>query len=198
MSVGGFERFAKTAEELIAAPDIDIIHICTPNHEHLPALRLAIAANKHIYVDKPVVATLPEADELEELLPPYRSVAQVALQNRFLPATMKAKQLVDQGFLGPITQFRGLYLHSGNVDANRPGSWKLTAAASGGVIRDLGAHIIDMLEWLVGPFSAINCTSRIWAAQRPRPAPARSDDGHRYRRRRRHARADGRRRDRNR
>ena len=164
---GDFQRCTTDPLELINAPDIDIVHICTPNHLHITALRAAVAAGKHVYVDKPVTASLAEADELARLLPAYRGVAQVALQYRFFPATLKARQLAGQGFLGPITHFRGAYLHSGSVDPAKPVNWKSTAAAGGGVIRDLGSHILDLLWWLIGPFDRVCCTSRIWSAQRP-------------------------------
>ena len=164
---GGFERCTDSFEELINAADVDIIHICTPNSEHMPALRAAIAAGKHIYVEKPVTASLAEADELETLLPGYDGKAQTVLQNRFFPATLRAKQLVDEGFLGPVTHFRAAYLHSGSVDPNKAVNWKSTAAAGGGVIRDLGVHILDLLWWLIGPFESACCTSRIWSPQRP-------------------------------
>jgi predicted dehydrogenase len=103
---GGFERFTADPDEVIHAPDVDIVHICTPNTAHMPALRSAIAAGKHIYIDKPVTASLAEADELAELLKGYRGVAQVAMQNRFLPAVLKARRLIEEGFLGPVTHFR--------------------------------------------------------------------------------------------
>jgi len=164
---GGFQRCTTSAEDLINADDVDLVHVCTPNSEHMPALRAAIAAGKHVYVDKPVTASLPEADELEELLGGYRGKAQVALQCRFFPATMKARQLVEEGFLGPVTHFRAVYLHSGSVDPNTAVNWKSTAAAGGGAIRDLGVHILDLLWWLIGPFQSAHCVSRIWARQRP-------------------------------
>lgn len=166
---GGFERVAATPEQLIKSPDIDIVHICTPNDQHLPALRLALAANKHIYIDKPVTASLAEADALEPLLQTYRGIAQVALQYRCFPATLRARQLVEQGFFGRITHFRAAYLHSGSLDENRPASWKFLNAAGGGVIRDLGPHVLDLLDWLIGPFTEVYCHSRIWASQRPHP-----------------------------
>jgi len=164
---GGFERYTTDAEELIRADDVDVVHVCTPNRQHFRALAAAITAGKHIYVDKPVVADLEEADRLSAMLPAYRGTAQVALQYRFLPATLRAKQLVEEGFLGPITHFRGAYLHSGSVDPEKPVNWKSTAAAGGGVIRDLGSHVLDLLWWLIGPFEAVNCISRIWTAERP-------------------------------
>ena len=117
--------------------------------------------------DKPVTANLAEADELEGLLKNYRATAQVALQYRFYPATIRAKRLVEEGFLGPLTHFRGAYLHSGSVDPERPVNWKSTAAAGGGVIRDLSSHVLDLLWWLIGPFESVHCASRIWAAERP-------------------------------
>ncbi|MFB3892826.1 MAG: Gfo/Idh/MocA family oxidoreductase, partial [Phycisphaerae bacterium] len=164
---GGFERAAESVEDLVSDPTVDIVHICTPNSQHIAALRAAIAAGKHIYCDKPVTGSLAEADELAGLLPAYKGVAQVACQYRFFPATLKARQLVEQGFLGPVTHFRASYLHSGSVDPNKAVNWKSTAAAGGGVIRDLGIHIIDLLWWLIGPFASASCTSRIWSPRRP-------------------------------
>jgi len=164
---GGFERTARSFEEVIADPEVDVVHICTPNAEHMPALRAAIAAGKHIYVDKPVTAGVAEADELESLLPGYTGKAQVALQYRFFPATLHAKQLIEAGFVGPVTHFRACYLHSGSVDPDKAVNWKSTAAAGGGVIRDLGIHVLDLLWWLTGPFQRAACVSRIWSPRRP-------------------------------
>jgi predicted dehydrogenase len=164
---GGFERFTTSAEEAILAADVDIVHICTPNHLHWPSLEIAIAAGKHIYVEKPLTATLAEAERVERLLATYRGVGQVVLHNRFFPATLKARQLVEEGFLGPVTHFRAAYLHAGSIDPDAPVNWKSTAAAGGGVVRDLGSHVLDMVNWLIGPLTAVHCISRIWSPQRP-------------------------------
>ncbi len=165
--IGGFARWTLDPLEVIEAEDVDIVHICTPNHLHFEQLRAAIAAGKHIYCDKPVTSNLEEADKLEALLPDYTGTAQVALQYRFFPATMRARQLVEEGFVGPVTHFRASYLHSGSVDPDKPVNWKSTAAAGGGVIRDLGPHILDVLWWLIGPFESVHCAGRIWASERP-------------------------------
>jgi predicted dehydrogenase len=164
---GGFDRATANFMEVINADDVDIIHICTPNHEHMPALRAAIAKDKHIYVEKPVTANLTEADELEKLLKGYKGKAQTVFQNRFFTATLRAKQLIEEGFIGPVTHFRAAYLHGGSVDPDKAVNWKSTAAAGGGVIRDLGIHILDLLWWLVGPFESALCNSRVWSPKRP-------------------------------
>ena len=166
-AAGGFERWTTDLREVIEADDVDIVHICTPNHLHIDALASSIRAGKHIYVDKPVTACLGEADKLMGLLDGYQGVAQVALQNRFFPATIRARQLIEEGFVGPVTHFRAAYLHGGSVDPNKAVDWKSTAAAGGGAIRDLGSHILDLLWWLIGPFEEVCCASRIWSPERP-------------------------------
>ena len=73
--MGGFDRCTTDPLEVIDDKEVDIVHICTPNSEHMPALRAAIAAGKHVYVDKPVTASLSEAEELAGLLDDYEGVA---------------------------------------------------------------------------------------------------------------------------
>ena len=73
-------------------------------------------AGKHIYCEKPVTANLDQAREIEGALPGYRGTHQMCLQNRFFPATLRAKQLMGEGLLGQILSFRASYLHSGSAD----------------------------------------------------------------------------------
>jgi len=155
-------------------PEIDIVHVCTPNHLHKDALLSAMQHQKHIYCDKPLVASAAEADEIGAALKTYRGIAQMTFQNRFFPATMRAKQLVGDGALGEILEFRACYLHGGSADPHAPLKWKLSAAAGGGVIADLASHVLDLVDWLIGPFAAVSAATRIAYPQRPSPAdPAR-------------------------
>ena len=124
---GGFKRCTTDMMDVIKAGDVDIVHISTPNQLHFRALSAALEAGKHIYIDKPVTANLQEADQIATVLAQYQGTAQVVFQYRFFPATLRAKELVDEGFLGPITHFRAAYLHSGSVEPNKP----LAVASSG-------------------------------------------------------------------
>lgn len=148
-------------------PAIDIVHICTPNHLHKEALLSALQHQKHIYCDKPLVATMHEAEEVKQALPGYRGIAQMTFQNRFFPATMRAKQLIDAGVLGEVLDFRACYLHGGSASPHAPARWKLTTAAGGGVIADLASHVLDLVDWLIGPFSSVMATTKIAYPQRP-------------------------------
>jgi len=151
-------------------PAIDIVHICSPNHLHKDALLSAMRHQKHIYCDKPLVATMAEAEEIRAAIGSYHGTAQMTLQNRFFPATMRAKQLIDAGALGQVLQFRACYLHGGSADPNAPLKWKLTAEAGGGVVADLASHVLDLVDWLAGPIRRVNAATHIAYAERPSPA----------------------------
>jgi predicted dehydrogenase len=150
-------------------PEIDIVHICTPNDRHCEALLSAIAHQKHIYCDKPLVATEDEARQVAAALQGYRGTAQMTFQYRFFPATLRAKQLIDEGRLGRVLAFRAAYLHAGSADPQAPARWKLTAAAGGGVIADLASHLLDLVEHLAGPIEAVMAETHTAYTQRPSP-----------------------------
>lgn len=144
-------------------PAIDIVDICSPNAAHCEVLLSAIANGKHIYCDKPLTATVAEAEKIAEALPRYRGIGQMTLQNRFFPATLRAKQIVEAGLLGDILEFRGQYLHSGSADPKAPLKWKLEA----GTIADLGSHILDLMNWLLGDFASLSAATHIAYPDRP-------------------------------
>jgi predicted dehydrogenase len=152
---------------------IDIVHVCTPNYLHKDALLSAIAHGKHVYCDKPLVATMTEADEIAAVLSGYRAIGLMTFQNRFFPATMRAKQLVEEGRLGEILSFRAAYLHGGNASPTAPLKWKLQSAAGGGVIADLASHLLDLVDWLIGPVRSVAAATKTAYPQRPAPGDPR-------------------------
>jgi predicted dehydrogenase len=163
----GADVAATDFREVTENAEIDIVHVCTPNHLHREALLSAMRHGKHIYCDKPLVATIGEADEIRAAMADYRGVAQMTFQNRFFPATMRAKQLVGEGALGEVLQFRACYLHAGSADPMVPLKWRFSAAAGGGVVADLASHVLDLVDWLVGPLHSISSATHIAYAERP-------------------------------
>ena len=164
----GFEFATVDWRALIERPDIDIIHVCTPNKFHKEQVLAALAAGKHIYCDKPLCRNREEAKAIEAALPAAGVTHQMALHNRFFPATLRAKAMVEEGFLGDILSLRAAYLHSGSVDPNAPLKWKLDSdLAGGGVLLDLGSHVLDLVEHLVGQVSVLDCRTRIAYPERP-------------------------------
>ena len=164
---GGFESATADWRDLVARRDIQIIDIASPNAVHAEQLLAAMKAGKHIYCDKPLVVTAREADQIAHALPAWRGIGQMTFQNRFFPATLRARQLVEEGLIGKAIGLRAVYLHPGSVDPATPMKWKLRKSAGGGVLRDIGSHILDLADWLVGPIEAISATSRILHPRRP-------------------------------
>jgi len=148
-------------------PKVDIVHICTPNHLHKEELLASMAQNKHIYCDKPLVANMREAIQVEQALDAYTGVAQMTFQNRFFPATIRAGELIRDGFLGELLEFRASYLHSGSADPAAPLKWKLSASAGGGVIADLATHVLDLVHALLGDYKALSAATHIAYPERP-------------------------------
>ncbi|MDO5308330.1 MAG: Gfo/Idh/MocA family oxidoreductase [Planctomycetia bacterium] len=137
-------------------PEIDVVHICTPNDQHLPALLSAIGANKHIYCEKPVVCNQSEAEQVRAALEEvdangqrrYRGISQMAFHLRGFTAIQRAKELVEEGRLGQILQYRLGYYHSSMTSPSAPYRWK--HSATGGSILDLASHLLDLIDYLLG------------------------------------------------
>jgi predicted dehydrogenase len=163
----GAEVAVTDSRAITENPAIDIVHICTPNHLHAGELLSAMAHQKHIYCDKPLVATAAEADQVRAALPAYHGVAQMTFHNRFFPPVLRARQLIAEGALGQLLQFRSQYYHSGNADPETPLKWKLSAAAGGGVIADLASHAVDLVHHLLGDLSDGSAVTQIAYPDRP-------------------------------
>ncbi|MGO9308628.1 MAG: Gfo/Idh/MocA family protein [Spirochaetia bacterium] len=164
---GGFEVATSDWRGLIERRDIAIIDVCSPNTLHAEQLKAAMAAGKHIYCDKPLTVTLQEAEAVGDAMEGWTGIGQMALHNRFFSGVLRARQLIEEGFLGSPIGFRAVYLHAGSVDPSAPLKWKLRASEGGGVLRDLGSHLLDLVDWLAGPITEVRADTRILHATRP-------------------------------
>ncbi|MDR1306925.1 MAG: Gfo/Idh/MocA family oxidoreductase [Treponema sp.] len=164
----GFEFATSSLDELLSRKDIDVVTVSTPNVFHKEQILAALAAGKHVYCDKPLAAGFSEALEVCEAWKKSGLTAQVAHQFRCFPAVMRAKQLIEEGRIGAIMGFHGAYLHSGSIDKNKPIGWKQDKAmGGGGVLFDLGSHILDLLRSLLGDFTGLFASTRILYPERP-------------------------------
>lgn len=146
----GFHKAYASAEEMIADSETDVVDIASPNNYHLAALLAAHRAGKPVYCDKPLTGNLEEALRLEREIPDPAKLGQMTLHYRFFPATMRARQMMEAGDLGETISFRAAYLHSGNVAPGKQIAWKDRRDYGGGVLYDLGSHIVDLMTWLCG------------------------------------------------
>ena len=165
---GGFEFGTTDYQKLLERDDIHIINCCTPNDLHKDIIIGALKAGKHIYCDKPMTMNLAEAREVMDVAGESEMVHQMTFQYRFMPPMMRAKQLIDEGFLGEPMSFRVAYLHSGYIDPGRPMSWRLDKKhGGGGALFDLGSHVLDLTRFLLGECREVLATTETFVKQRP-------------------------------
>ncbi len=158
----GIPLFTCNEDELIENPDIDVIDICTPNNCHYETLKKALLAGKHILCEKPLCTTAEEADEIERLAKQQGKICGMVFNNRRLAPVLRAKQLVDEGKLGRILHFHAAYLHNSCIDPDRRVGWKQDkTVCGGGVLFDLGSHVIDLISLLCGEIVSVNGSSQI-------------------------------------
>ena len=165
MHAVGFERCTDDYRELLAMDDIDVVSICTPNEQHEEMAIAALKAGKHVYIDKPLAVTGESAMRIAEAARTCGVQTRGVFNNRYFPATLRAKQLIDEGRIGNIMQFQARYLHSGSIDPNKPIGWK--QQMQGGVLLDMGSHVLDLMTWLAGYPKRVFCRTRTLYASRP-------------------------------
>jgi predicted dehydrogenase len=173
VSEGGYGYGTVRYQDLLDDPGIDLIDICTPNDTHYEITLAALEAGKHVYCEKPLALDLDQAREMVQRAEASDRVLQLAFNYRFIPAVMKAKALIDEGFLGEVVTFHARYFHTGYLDPERPLSWRLDLERSGGgALVDLGSHLIDLMLYLAGPFQRLLAQTRTFVKERPVAAGA--------------------------
>ena len=166
----GFKRATGDWRELVSDPQVDVVDICSPNHLHKAMAMAAIAAGKHVYAEKPLA--LNAADALEMVNAAEQAGVKTLVGFNYIknPASQLAKEIIASGEIGEILHFRGTFNEDFLADANTPFSWRLQREFSGsGALGDLGSHLVNMAQHLIGEISEVNGDLYIVHKQRPLP-----------------------------
>jgi predicted dehydrogenase len=139
--------------ELLEQADIDAVTIALPNHLHAPVAIEALKARKHVLLEKPMALNAKEAAKIAEVAEKMRRTLMVGQSFRFNRHVQMARQLIQRGDLGEIYHARCFWLRRGGIP--RIGSWfTQKKLAGGGVICDLGTHLLDACLHLMNDFDA--------------------------------------------
>ena len=163
----GFGLVTTSLEEFFSVP-LDLVDLCTPNYLHQAEALAAIERGIPVYCEKPMARTLEEARTMAQAAEKKGVLTHTAFVLRYLPAIRQIKALLEAGELGEIFNFRGHMFHSSYLDRGRPMSWRLRMAESGGgVFADLGAHLVDIVCYLLGDVRTVRADSRTFIKERP-------------------------------
>ena len=128
------ERAFASSEELVQADDIDVVHICTPNHLHLPLAEAALAAGKHVICEKPLALDVEGARRLVEAAAATDRQAAVPFVYRYYPTVREARERIRAGDAGPLRLLHGTYLQDWLLSAEDD-NWRVDADARRRVAR---------------------------------------------------------------
>jgi predicted dehydrogenase len=138
-------------EALLADPDVDVVHLTTPNHLHYPQVKQALEAGKHVVCEKPLALTAEESAELLELAERSGLVHCTNFNIRFYPMVQEARARVDAGEVGDVFIVHGGYLQDWllfDTDWN----WRLEDDKGGELraVGDIGSHWMDLTQFVTG------------------------------------------------
>jgi predicted dehydrogenase len=155
-------------EELLIRQDVDVVDICVPNALHERIILSAAAAGKHIFCEKPLALDVGQGRRIVAAVEQAGVKNQLNFNFRFYPAVSRARQLIEEGFLGRIFSFRGCFYRAGYINPEKPLSWRLSKAiAGGGALFDLGSHVLDLIYYLLGEFGSVQATVDTLIRERP-------------------------------
>ncbi|AVJ32281.1 MAG: oxidoreductase [Stenotrophomonas indicatrix] len=147
----GVPRAYRDIEEVVADPQVQVVHVCTPNHLHRPMAQAALEAGKHVVCEKPLATTLEDARALAALATANALVATVPFVYRYHPVVREARARIAHGELGPLHLIHGSYLQDWLLDP-ASNNWRVDPALGGAsrVFADIGSHWCDLVEWVSG------------------------------------------------
>ncbi len=147
----GADRAYDTAEDLVRDERVDVVHVCTPNHLHLPLAEAALAAGKHVICEKPLALDAAGAHRLVDAAAESGLQAAVPFVYRYYPTVREARERVGSGQTGPLRLLHGTYLQDWLLrpdDAN----WRVDEELGGAsrAFADIGSHWCDLAEFVSG------------------------------------------------
>ena len=145
-------RWYDDADELINDPEVDAVYVATPPDSHREYVVRVAQAGKHVYVEKPMARTALECEDMISACDEAGVGLFVAYYRRAMPRFATVKELLDSGRIGQLRSVSIRNERAGQVGEADQGGWRVNPAISGGgYFVDIGSHILDLLDWLLGP-----------------------------------------------
>src|SRR6202050_4809879 len=161
-------RILTSVEDLLKDSSIRLVVVATPNASHLPIARQCLLADRDVVIDKPFALNSGEAAELIQLARARHRLLSVYQNRRWDGDFQTVRKLLDSDQLGRLVKFESHY--DRYRLAPRLHAWREDGSPGGGVLLDLGAHLVDQALVLFG------VPQSVWASVRVEREGARSDD----------------------
>ena len=164
----GWRESTTDTTRVTRADDVDVVIIITPNDSHATYALDAFAHGKHVFCEKPLASTVPDAERMATAAAQSGKVNLVNFSYRTWPGVEFARKLIADGELGELLHFEGHFFQDYAADPALPFSWRFDkTVAGGGAFGDIGSHISDIACALMGPVKRVAARSRRIYETRP-------------------------------
>ena len=148
----GVPRWYDDADELINDPAVDAVYIATPPDSHRDYVVRVARAGKPVYVEKPMARTALECEDMISACDEAGVGLFVAYYRRAMPRFVTVKELLGSGQIGQLRSVSIRNERPSEIGEADHGGWRVNPEISGGGhFVDLGSHVLDLLDWLLGP-----------------------------------------------
>ena len=164
----GYERSGTDYRDVLADPDVDVVSICAPNHIHREIGIAAAEAGKPFWIEKPVGRNARETGDVAVAARAAKVETSIGYNYRGAPAVERIRELVSSGGLGRITNVRCVFFNGYASEPNGALSWRFRREYAGaGALGDLLSHVVDLVQYVVGPINEVSSLLSTFHLQRP-------------------------------
>ena len=147
----GLPRVYETVEEMADDPEIDVVHIASPNYAHAEQVRICLDGGKHVVCEKPLAIASDDSADLFSRASSSGLVNAVCFNIRFYPANHQARAMVTRGEIGEPRLITGSY-HQDWLLLDTDWNWRLQPEEAGELraVADIGSHWLDLAQFIGG------------------------------------------------
>ena len=147
----GIVRTYDSLDEVLADPQVQVVHVTSPNVAHYGQVKQILAAGRHVICEKPLAMTSAQSTDMLALARASGKVAAVCYNTRFYPHNQQARGMVAAGELGDIRLISG-HFHQDWLAKPTDWNWRLEAAEGGALrsVGDIGTHWVDLTSFIAG------------------------------------------------
>jgi predicted dehydrogenase len=142
-------------EALLHRVDVDIVSITSSSGSHARLALAAIAAGKHVLVEKPMAMTAAEARQMIDAAAARKVLLSVISQRRFEPTHQTVKRILDDGALGRLLLLEASCPYYRSQEYYDSADWRGTIAQDGGALMNQAIHSVDLMLWFGGPVRSV-------------------------------------------
>jgi predicted dehydrogenase len=166
----GFARSDSSWQAIVKADDIDVVSVVVANHLHREIVEELAAAGKHVLCEKPLAPTSADAQAMIDAVDVAGVVARVGFTFRRTPGIAAAREQIRSGELGRPLYVNAQYWTDYGSDPQAPMSWRYRGGPGSGALADLGSHLADTAEFLLGPVESVTGAALTTViGERPKP-----------------------------